>query len=1042
MRLLLTGAALFTGSLASAAEPWPGPLVAAGTISRPSSLPAGGFGPVFTLQQGRLAVWQARDWGRVAVFDLPAGGSPILRSVINAPDSTYDNPSFGAKLAFSGPDRLFIGNPFTWVSAPHDGLIYSYAMGGTTPQLVYRQAQNPHSAGYFGWEVSIAGDVLVSGQGANGGSWQTRSATFFYRLNPDLTLTLVGEEPRGDFTILNGAAISGDYVAVVYSQGLAGPGELRVSRMRRENGQITGITTAPALTLPASSIDLPRAQPSGGSAFFRVAAAGPLIAVAHHGADASAADNSVTLYRVQETGGGFSVSSTAVIPAPLGASPSWGRRVAFAWGHLLVSDPRADRPGLPAQGLVHVYRVDDPTRPELVAALGSARTDVPGAFGDFLAFDATTGPRGVLAVGRRTAPGDLAADHEIELLAAPDTVAPTFTLQPTGLTVPAGTLVSLSVAASGRPEPSYQWYRDGLPLPGETAAVLSLPTVQPGEAGTYHAVARNAGGSATSAAAVLTIMRPESAPRVIQATGDLEPAAGTEVVLQVEAAGSPPLLYQWLRNGNALEGQTSATLRLPSFGSAQTGLYACRITNSLGSVQSLPARVSLPPAAAAVRARLGPGAPTTYPSAGGELRVPVLLSYPGRTPSALGFTLNVPDGWTFLGVEGTHLPEITPATGNRLSLDFAFTQPPPDAAFYVVVLSVAAGTDGLQTLQGGGTFRSPLQELTVEPVSLLPSGAPVVAQGPATRAAVVGASVVFTVVAHSAGGLSYQWRRDGVALAGATQPSLVLANVQPAQAGAYTVVVTNAAGETIPPAADLIVVEARATHAVTGSAYQPGGEVTVTHTLTHAAGSGPFAWQVLLPAGWAFVGAAGDQASQRPTAGTQDLLEWTWNGPPPSPLSFTYGVRIPVTATGDQQLASLVHLRHLGHPVRFLAAPDPLRLTVVSHHTADVNRDFRVSLLELTRVIELFNTRHAGARTGAYREDLAGEDGYAPAPELSLTGLASPTRFHAADVNRDARITLLELTRVIELFNFREAGVRTGRYRILAGTEDGFAAGP
>jgi hypothetical protein len=107
-----------------------------------------------------------------------------------------------------------------------------------------------------------------------------------------------------------------------------------------------------------------------------------------------------------------------------------------------------------------------------------------------------------------------------------------------------------------------------------------------------------------------------------------------------------------------------------------------------------------------------------------------------------------------------------------------------------------------------------------------------------------------------------------------------------------------------------------------------------------------------------------------------------------------------------------------------------------------VNRDFRVSLLELTRVIELFNTRHAGARTGAYREDQAGEDGYAPAPELSLTGLASPTRFHAADVNRDARITLLELTRVIELFNFREAGVRTGRYRILPGTEDGFAAGP
>jgi hypothetical protein len=34
-----------------------------------------------------------------------------------------------------------------------------------------------------------------------------------------------------------------------------------------------------------------------------------------------------------------------------------------------------------------------------------------------------------------------------------------------------------------------------------------------------------------------------------------------------------------------------------------------------------------------------------------------------------------------------------------------------------------------------------------------------------------------------------------------------------------------------------------------------------------------------------------------------------------------------------------------------------------------------------------------------------------------------------------------ELTRVIELYNHREAGQRTGRYKFRAGTEDGFDPG-
>ena len=46
-----------------------------------------------------------------------------------------------------------------------------------------------------------------------------------------------------------------------------------------------------------------------------------------------------------------------------------------------------------------------------------------------------------------------------------------------------------------------------------------------------------------------------------------------------------------------------------------------------------------------------------------------------------------------------------------------------------------------------------------------------------------------------------------------------------------------------------------------------------------------------------------------------------------------------------------------------------------------------------------------------------------------------------ADRGRNFRINLLELTRVIELYHYRSGTVRTGQYHVQAGTEDGFAPG-
>ena len=100
--------------------------------------------------------------------------------------------------------------------------------------------------------------------------------------------------------------------------------------------------------------------------------------------------------------------------------------------------------------------------------------------------------------------------------------------------------------------------------------------------------------------------------------------------------------------------------------------------------------------------------------------------------------------------------------------------------------------------------------------------------------------------------------------------------------------------------------------------------------------------------------------------GTVGLLEWAWSAPPVSPVTFSYTVRIPPGVAGDQFVASSGIVRIDGSLSQPIATPSPLLVAQITTHTADTNADFRISLVELTRVIELFNTRAGTARTGAY----------------------------------------------------------------------------
>jgi hypothetical protein len=87
--------------------------------------------------------------------------------------------------------------------------------------------------------------------------------------------------------------------------------------------------------------------------------------------------------------------------------------------------------------------------------------------------------------------------------------------------------------------------------------------------------------------------------------------------------------------------------------------------------------------------------------------------------------------------------------------------------------------------------------------TLMVNAPPVITGQPSSSTVDQDGSVVFSVTAT--GATTYQWQRNGNSLSGKTSASLALSNVQPTDAGSYTVVVSNSAGSITSNAAILTV---------------------------------------------------------------------------------------------------------------------------------------------------------------------------------------------------------------------------------------------
>ncbi len=470
----------------------------------------------------------------------------------------------------------------------------------------------------------------------------------------------------------------------------------------------------------------------------------------------------------------------------------------------------------------------------------------------------------------------------------PAPVAPSITSQPQAATVNQGQNATFTVAASGTAPLSYQWRRGGASVSGGTGAALTISSAQAADAGSYDVVVSNSAGTATSAAATLTVNLPPTLGVQPQAQVVLAPAAAT---FSVSASGTAPLAYQWTRNGADIAGATASAYSTPATGAADDGaVFAVRVSNVAGTTTSTgatltvhvaaavtgqpQAQVVVAPAAATFSASASGTAPlsfqwrrngspipgataasyttpaTTGADHGALYSVQVSNAYGSDTSGSAALTVNLPPA---IATQPLNQAVVAPAAAT-FSVAASGTAPlayqwRKNGVDIPGATSAAYTTPATSTADSGSLFSvvvsSPYGSATSGNATLSVSAAPVpptITAHPASQTVLAPAAASFSVTASGTAPLSYQWRLDGAPIPGATGPSFTTgATIHADNGSLYTVTVTNGVGSATSNPATLTV------NAAPTIESQPASKTVVapaTATFTViASGTPPFSYQ-------------------------------------------------------------------------------------------------------------------------------------------------------------------------------------------------------
>jgi hypothetical protein len=169
------------------------------------------------------------------------------------------------------------------------------------------------------------------------------------------------------------------------------------------------------------------------------------------------------------------------------------------------------------------------------------------------------------------------------------TAPPAILTSPTNCTLPVGSSVVFSAAATGT-NLVWRWFYNSLELFTLNTNTLVLTNLQLWATGKYWAVTTNSAGSATTAQATLTVLTP---PYIIAGPTNQTVAERATASFTVQAGGSATLRYQWYFGQTALAGQTNATLVLTNATPPRNGTYYAQVSNTVGTTNGPAATLSV-----------------------------------------------------------------------------------------------------------------------------------------------------------------------------------------------------------------------------------------------------------------------------------------------------------------------------------------------------------------------------------------------------------------------------------------------------------------
>jgi hypothetical protein len=378
-----------------------------------------------------------------------------------------------------------------------------------------------------------------------------------------------------------------------------------------------------------------------------------------------------------------------------------------------------------------------------------------------------------------------------------------------------GTNVAFAVNVAGATPLSLQWLFNGSPIFGAGGATLLLSNLQPTHAGIYSVVVSNSFGATTSPPATLTVTLPSPGGLIGWWPGDGSALnwVGTN--------------HGQLINGAAFgSGQVAQAFELDGtddyvdIGDLTPLTNATEFTvvawiNKLGHTNGLAGFVGRWDSYPLTRTNSfllynGDGANTD--------RGALALCFSDHSGGVLAGQTVLPDlEWVHLVATWRSADGYTAIYKNG-QLDKAGTLGVGKVLKYLPGYSAKIGEWGVvrgAAYKFGGlidevaVFQRALSAQEIKSLYFAAGAGmgkpPFIFTPPLSQTATAGTNLTLAVIAGGTAPLAYQWRFDGVAISDATNDTLTLTNLQPAQAGQYSVLVTNLYGAVLSPDAVLNV---------------------------------------------------------------------------------------------------------------------------------------------------------------------------------------------------------------------------------------------